>query len=174
MKLLFLLFFNSFALLNQGTEIRILFNEAVNNEKKTEELLLILTRQNPQPSQVNYAYWGAAETLMGKHALNPMTKLSWLDKGLEKLNKSVQALPANPVPRYLRITVESQVPAFLGKSTHLKEDKKILLQQLQTLSNKKDCKTLNEIVTGVLSMKIYNNSESELLRKISNQCSTKP
>lgn len=172
MKFLLILFWYSISMAGGSNEISQRFVQAVNDEKKTAELLDLLSKQNPDPSQENYAYWGATETLMGKHSINPLTKLSWLDKGLEKINKSVLAQPSNPVPRYLRITVESQVPSFLGKSIHLNEDKKIILTQLKNLSSKKDCQKVKEIANSFLSMKIFNNSENELLREMITKCST--
>lgn len=171
MKFIFFSLLFSFSMAGGNNEISQRFVQAVNDEKKTAELLDLLSKQNPDPSQENYAYWGATETLMGKHAVNPLTKLSWLDKGLEKINKSVVAQPSNPVPRYLRITVESQIPSFLGKSIHLNDDKKIILTQLKNLSSKKDCQKVKEIANSFLSMKIFNKSENELLRVIIANCS---
>jgi hypothetical protein len=169
---LLLIFFSSL-LLSTGMDVKTMFNKAVNDEDKTIELLNFLTRQNPKPGDINYAYLGAAETLMGKHAFNPMKKLSWLDKGLAKLNQAVIHNANHPVPRYLRISVESQVPAFLGKSTHLEEDKKVLLEQLKILARKKDCATLMDIGNAVLSLKVYNISETSLLQELIKQCATR-
>ena len=155
------------------SEIKKLFLDAVNSEKNTLELLAILEKQNPPNTDIRFAYWGATETLMGKHATSPFTKLSWLDKGLLRLNQAVQASPNLPEPRYLRISVESQVPSFLGRSKHLMEDKKIVLEQLKLLTQKKDCAKVTEIGNALIALKVYNNSETSLLRNMINTCVTR-
>ncbi len=168
----YLLFFSACFATN-NVDVKTMFNKAVNDEGKTIELLTFLNKQNPGPTDVNYAYLGAAETLMGKHAMNPIKKLSWLEKGLTKLNQSVSYQSNNPIPRYLRISVESQIPSFLNKSIHLNEDKKVLLEQLKLLAVKKDCPALHDIGKSVLSLKVYNISETALLQDLIKHCATR-
>lgn len=118
--LLLLLPFSSMALDIQ--KIRLEFYEAVENKKVAEDFYLRM-KKDQGISPVCLAYYGSAQTLMAKHAWNPYQKLAYLKSGLIDLGKAVDLSPDNLEIRFLRFSIEHYVPAFLGMSKNLQQDK---------------------------------------------------
>ncbi len=73
------------------------------------------------------AYYGAFQSLMAKHAFNPYNKLDYLKKSQQSLNKAISQNPTDAEMRFLRFSIQYYVPRFLGYSSNLEEDKKVIL-----------------------------------------------
>jgi hypothetical protein len=81
---------------------------------------------------------------------------------MKTLSKAIAADPANPEIRFLRFSIQYYVPAFLGFSKNLDEDKKVIVQHFEGLKQVYS----DELVKGVadflikaavaLKMKFYN------------------
>ena len=155
---------------SQSEDLRSLFLKAVENESAAESLYASLSSRKLSPSDPAYAYLGAAETLMGKHAVSPFTKLSWLDKGLDKINQAVLARPADPVPLYLRISVEASVPTFLGRNKHLESDKSTIIALFTKQKNAADCSGILKSGKDLLGLKVLNKNHSSLLQSYIQSC----
>lgn len=102
------------------------FHEAVNNKDVAEQFYTAMKRDQHQ-SALTLAYYGSAQTLMGKHAWNPYKKMTYLKEGLADIGKAVLKSPGNLEIRFLRFSVEHYIPQFLGMSKHLEDDKKAIL-----------------------------------------------
>lgn len=74
---------------------------------------------------------GALEALKAKHAWNPYKKMEHLNAAIVTLDKAIKAEPDNIEIRFLRYTVEYFVPAFLGYSKHIAEDKRVIISGIQ-------------------------------------------
>lgn len=68
------------------------------------------------------AYEAALVTLKAKHAFWPHKKLSYVRKGLDRLDGLVRAHPANAEIRYLRLLSCYFLPSFFGREWSVKED----------------------------------------------------
>ena len=154
----------------KSEDLRTLFMKAVNSESAAKNLYSTLSSQKLIPSDPAFAYLGAAETLMGKHAISPFAKLEWLDKGLEKINQSVASRPSDPVPIYLRISVESAVPSFLGRNKHLESDKSTILSLFQKQKNNSDCTEILKTGKDLLGLNVLNKNQSSLLQNYIKSC----
>jgi Tfp pilus assembly protein PilF len=80
------------------------------------------TRQEP----VVLAYKAAAEAIRARDA-SMFNKLTYVQNAARTFEEAVQLDPQNPEIRFLRFSVESNLPAFLGLSKHVDEDKELLL-----------------------------------------------
>lgn len=78
------------------------------------------------------AYQGGAEALMAKHSWNPYQKLTYLNKSQLTLKKAIALDPSDAEIRFLRFSIQHFIPAFLGMSAELEEDKKVILSNLYT------------------------------------------
>ena len=72
------------------------------------------------------AYKGASEAIRARDA-SMFNKLTYVQDAAKTFEQAVSIDPQNPEIRFLRFSVESNLPAFLGLSKHVDEDKEMLL-----------------------------------------------
>lgn len=72
------------------------------------------------------AYRGASEAIRARDA-SMFNKLAYVQDAAKTFEQAVSIDPQNPEIRFLRFSVESNLPAFLGLSKHVDEDKEMLL-----------------------------------------------
>ncbi len=151
--------------------VRNSFVEAITNSAKAEELYKKLNEINCNNQPILLAYKGATEGLLAKHSFFPTTKLSYLNKGLENINKALKLSPENEEIRHIRFNIETSMPSFLGRSVHVEEDKNFLLRFLQTTKiNKGNSSLLKQYANTLLNSKLCKQNEINLLMKIVDQC----
>ncbi len=101
------------------------------------------------------AYLGATETLLGKHYINPYSKLKHLNNGLEIIAQAITKDPANLEIRFLRFTILHYIPSFLGYNEEREEDLKVIYRELL----KKDYNSLSyKIQKGIAEFLIDSGS----------------
>jgi hypothetical protein len=140
--LLFLctLTFSASGFMNPGLDIDLLRREylqAVENEKKTDELLAILTRENPQEPLL-IGYKAALEALKAKHVFNPYNKMTYLKKAQKTFEQAIGLSPEDVELRFLRYSVQHYLPSFLGASKNLDEDKRVIIKNINYTGLDKD------------------------------------
>lgn len=130
-RLCFLLFFLPFSVLADDlSQVRKQFYAAVESKTVAESFLAQMKREQGI-SPVHLAYYGTAQTLMGKHAWNPYQKLAHLKNGMQVLTNAAAKAPDNLEIRFLRFSIEHYLPGFLGMSKHLDEDRKKIVSLVQ-------------------------------------------
>ncbi|MEY4110176.1 MAG: hypothetical protein RLZZ46_531 [Bacteroidota bacterium] len=144
-------------------EIKQRFDRAAQGKEDAKHLFELLSSMKLNPNQRLYAWWGATETLLAKEAMFPGTKLNLLDKGMEKINATLKKFPADPEIILLRFMIESQVPAFLGRSKNLDNDKTFLLKNLQQKQQARDCAFVLETAPKLKYAGTLNKKEEALL-----------
>lgn len=127
---------------------RILFLSAVEKEEKAVELLN-LTAGAGKENAVLLGYQGIARTLLGKHAFNPVNKVNYFNKGKKILETALSISPDNVELRYLRLTLQENVPSFLGYSGQISEDRAFIKSRLSGLEDRQ----LKEMITDYLTKK---------------------
>ena len=71
-------------------------------------------------------YKAASEAIRARDA-SRFNKLTYVQDAARTFDQAVGLAPDNPEIRFLRFSVESNLPAFLGLSKHVDEDKELLL-----------------------------------------------
>jgi hypothetical protein len=71
-------------------------------------------------------YKAASEAIRARDA-SMFNKLTYVQDAARTFEQAVSIDPQNPEIRFLRFSVESNLPAFLGLSKHVDEDKEMLL-----------------------------------------------
>ena len=71
-------------------------------------------------------YKAASEAIRARDA-SMFDKLTYVQDAAKTFEQAVGLAPQNPEIRFLRFSVESNLPAFLGLSKHVDEDKELLL-----------------------------------------------
>lgn len=84
--------------------------------------------------------------LMAKYVFNPFSKFSYFKKGKNMLEKAVHADKNNIELRFLRYTIQTNIPAFLGYNDDLETDRLFLKQSLANVKEPE----LKKIITTYL------------------------
>lgn len=151
--------------------IRKEFHVATSDHEKASMLYASLLKLDPKPNTLQYAYLGATEALLAKYSFNPITKLRYLNSACQKLNQSIASNPTNIEIRYMRFSIEVNVPSYLGYSKHINEDKGILIKGLSTTSiTKENCEMYAIFAHGIINSGSCNNDEKKLLSKVVTTC----
>jgi len=74
------------------------------------------------------AYNGVALAILAKHSWNPYTKLEHVKSGLKNINDAVNTQNNDLEIRFLRFSVEENIPSVVPFTSHIQEDKKFILK----------------------------------------------
>lgn len=159
---------------NELELIRKSFYSAVDDEKETEALLVqlkvILDKQKNNATPIFLAYYGATETLLGKHALNPYKKWNKLKSGLEKIAVAIEQNPKDLEIRFLRFSILHHLPGFLGFSDERNEDKGVIYNLLlQKNYSALEFKIQKGIIEFMIESERLSKSQNSRLRQLLNE-----
>ena len=116
------------------SEVRAFYREAAEKEEAAE-MLMESTKDFTEKQPVLFGYKGAAHMLMAKYVGNPFSKMSHFNKGKKIFTAAIEEDGGNIELRFLRYAVQSEAPGFLGYRDNLKEDKALILAQLNDLED---------------------------------------
>jgi hypothetical protein len=94
-----------------------------------EKLYQQLEDQKLENDPVMMAYRGAAKTTLANCTNNPFRKLSDFNSGKKEIESAVEQLPRNLEVRFIRFTVQDNIPSMLNYN-NIDEDKEFILDQL--------------------------------------------
>lgn len=118
-------------------DVRVLFHKAESSQKVCVELIELLEPYNDKNNALFLGYRASATMLMAKHLINPFSKLSYFKKGKLMLEKAIQFDQKNVELRFLRYTIQTNVPSFLNYSDNKENDRVFLLQSLNRMNDQK-------------------------------------
>jgi hypothetical protein len=148
------------------------YNQAIYNSNEAKQLDKLLSNQKLQ-NNLMLAYYGATKGLLAKHASNPFNKLSYLDESLKHINSAVNKEPNNIEIRYIRFTIQSQIPEFVGKSKDFYTDKYFLISAVEKAKISKNNKNqLEEICEFLIQYGKCTAAEKNSLSSILKNCKT--
>lgn len=127
----FIVFMGSFTMDTDGNLIlaRIYFDKAIGTEMAAENLKTLT--EDKKDKALFVAYNGAAYALLAKHVWSPYRKLENLNKGLAQLNRSAIMDPNDVEIRFLRLSVEENIPEVIKIKKHINEDKNFIVLHLK-------------------------------------------
>lgn len=96
------------------------YGKAVQDNKLCQELINSLSKRTE--SHVHLGYLGAFQTIWANHTSNPLSKLKTFNKGKKNIEQAIKADPDNVELRFIRLSVQKNVPSFLGYKSNIKED----------------------------------------------------
>lgn len=101
------------------------YEQAAADKVAGEKFYQLLANYNEHNALV-LGYKAAAEAIRARDA-SMFNKLTYVQDAARTFEQAVGLDPHNPEIRFLRFSVESNLPAFLGLSKHVDEDKEMLL-----------------------------------------------
>jgi len=102
---------------------------AIDNSKTTDSLYKALSAIKNRTGLID-GYIAALLACKAKHSWNPYLKLKYLNKAEALFNTAVNADPHNIEIRFLRFSVEHNVPGFLGYNKNREADAEDMITQL--------------------------------------------
>jgi hypothetical protein len=102
---------------------------AINSGKVTDSLYSSLGAMKNRTSLIN-GYMAALEALKAKHTWNPYFKVKYLSDAEKSFKNAVANDPHNIEIRFMRFSVEHNVPGFLGYNKNLDADRVEMIRQL--------------------------------------------
>lgn len=107
---------------------RQLYSHASTNEDSAK-LLQKLSKHGT--ANIEKAYFAASKAFMAKHSSNPFTKLSLLKESLKGLNTIIASDGKDIETRFLRFSIEDNIPSFISFESHLSSDKEYIVKNIQ-------------------------------------------
>lgn len=114
----------------------------------------------PNPNTSIKGYIAVSHMIEAKHLFNPSSKLSAFNNGKTQLENMIKSDPENLELRFLRIGVQTNTPSFLGYSSQIQTDKKIILSKYATHT---DADLKRRIREFMLTSGICTEEEKQLL-----------
>lgn len=117
-------------------QIRSQLEKAPFDESVAESLLFEL-RQMEDKDALHTAFLASAEGIMCLHTDGVIKKMKYANNAVEIANTAVKMDNKDFEIRFIRFTIQSQIPKILGKSHDLKSDKEYLIKHFnqESLSN---------------------------------------
>lgn len=142
-------FFSSTASGQSLTEVRKLFHQAAGSEVSCSKLIRMLQSASPNKQPLFYGYKAVATMMMASHLTNPFRKLSHFNEGKKMLEEAIRNEPDNLELRFLRLSVQSETPAFLKYKQDIQSDRSFIRE---ALPNTKDGE-LKQMISSFLNRK---------------------
>lgn len=110
--------------------LRKLYAAAVVEEAASRQFVAVVRAYHGSDAAV-IGYCGVAEAVQARYFWSPLAKLRAVREAQRQFSRAVALDPQNVEVRFLRFSVESHVPRYLGYSQHLADDRIIILRGAQ-------------------------------------------
>ena len=111
-------------------EVRQLYDRSVADESACRKLTGMLKPYTAENNPLLAGYRACATMVMAKHVFSPVAKYSYFKEGRSLLEKAISKAPSGIELRFLRFTVQTNLPWFLNYNDEISTDKKFLLRSL--------------------------------------------
>ena len=107
--------------------LRHLYAAAVLEETASGRFLAV-ARRSQRSDAATLGYRGVAEAVAARYLWSPLAKLRAVREAHRWFGRAVALDPQNVEVRFLRFSVETHVPRYLGLSPHLADDRALILR----------------------------------------------
>ncbi|MBL4676256.1 MAG: hypothetical protein JKY70_08645 [Mucilaginibacter sp.] len=146
-------------------KIRKLLVTALDSKKTTDSLYSHLSDVKERSALLN-AYMGTLEALKAKHAWNPYFKVKYLNDSEKTFKNAVTHDPHNIEIRFMRFSIEHNVPKFLGYNINLIADREEMIKQIdRKFYSSADKALVKTIINFLLDSKRCTPAESTNLKE---------
>lgn len=127
--------------------LRKAYKICADNEEVTEKWLNFFEKHDVDNDVLWLAYKGGFYIAKSKHA-SVFSKLSWFNKGKKILEKAIAKNPNLAELRFIRYSIQYNVPKILGYNHNLEEDKKFILNHIHQIDDEEYQKDILNYVKG--------------------------
>jgi hypothetical protein len=135
MKSLFLLFI--FFILNSNDTVKI--REHYKQINHSQEAVVLLKETTDKCNSISVslkkAYLAAAEMASAKYMFSPIKKIEAFNSGKVKLEEAILMESTSLELRYIRISIQKNIPSILNYHKNINEDKLFILKNLKGIKS---------------------------------------
>jgi hypothetical protein len=152
---------------NYLSELRILLFNSTQNEESLDSLLVFISalsrKTGINKNPLLLAYKGTGNALLAKYSFFPWNKLSHLNDGLQLLDDAVRLDSSSLEIRFLRFSVLSNIPSFLGYSAEADKEANVIYAMLKSSNYNEDAELIKNAVQFLIaSGRLDKNKEKDL------------
>ncbi len=119
-----------------------------NVSKENAEDFYKLTKKALDNKEAIYqGYHGAALALKASFSWNPVSKLSYFNKGKKMIDDAIKLDLDNIELRMIRLSIQSNVPKIIGYYKNIEEDKNFILENVEKITSSE----LKEYIEGFIA-----------------------
>ena len=133
MKFFCVFILTTYLIPNDLQKLRKEFRLLETSEKAITEIKQIVATTNQVSLPLKTAYYAVAEMTTAKYKVNPFSQISAFNSGKKLLESAVKADSLNPEIIYIRYTIQTQAPSFLGYTKNITADKNFLTKNLNAI-----------------------------------------
>lgn len=141
--------------------VRDMYVKSVDDEGTAEKLYRLL--QNTTDPTLK-GYKGAVKTILAKHYYNPFSKWAYFQEGAKELDVAINEHPTDPELRFLRFSIQTNAPAFLGYTGNIYNDKDVIISNLAELKFDNNNEMRQLIVDYMLSTTYCSITEKQKIK----------
>jgi hypothetical protein len=139
--------------------------QAIDSKQTTDSLYQSLGLIQQRTGLIN-GYRGALQALKAKHTWNPYYKIKYLNNCEDTFKEAIAQDPHNIEIRFMRFSIEHNVPGFLGYTKNIKTDKQEMIRQIELKNyGTADKDLLVAVIKFMLDSKQCNPDENAFLNK---------
>ncbi|GAB2778184.1 hypothetical protein HNQ93_001691 [Hymenobacter luteus] len=147
------------------THLRRQYQQAAASKEAGEKFYQLMAAYNKQDAVV-LAYKAAAEAIRARDA-SMFNKLTYVQNASKLFEQAVKLDSDNAEIRFLRLSVESNLPGFLGLSPHVEEDRQFLVATLLRHPNSGlDAESFGLVRTFMVDRGHVSDAEAQKLRQL--------
>ena len=148
MRIVIILFLIAFQLEINAEDLQSLRQTYLDSFKKEQvcDSVKIILENKKELSNIENAYLGVFHMMKCRFTLNPISKISLFSIGRDLLEQSIKNDPENLEIRFLRYSIQKNIPKILLYSQHISTDEKFIFDKI-TLSKDKE---LNDYITSTI------------------------
>ena len=130
------------------SEIRINIAEVFITEEMCLKMHAAFEQTDITESVLLKGYKGGVLMGMARHHINPFKKLSYFGGGKKLIEEALTIDPYNLELRFLRLTIQTNLPEFLGYADDKENDKAFVLNGLERVQNEMLKKRMNNFISA--------------------------
>lgn len=146
------------------SKIRHLYKEVGDLPAKTAEFRALIALMPDEIANLRLAYQATSVALKARETWLPWEKLAYFQQAMNLFEKALAYQMEEIEVRFLRYTIQKNTPFFLGLSTHVQEDKQLIIKYIE--SSNTDLYMKQSIAKYLLGQEYFANEEKQLLNQI--------
>lgn len=139
-----LLFSNYLCAQTSLEQVRLNYSAAVKDKETCKAMIQELQSSTNQP--IYLGYLGAYQAVWANHVMSPITKLKTFNQGKDNIEKAIREDENNVELRYIRLSIQKNIPAILGYRSMIQNDTDFLKAHKKNITSNIVLKNIETLI----------------------------